>query len=271
MTGLIDTHCHIHSASAEKARGDNTLKKWHDAGETSGQKLAEGAANAGVTKLICVGTDLEDSIDALRFADTVDGCFASIGVHPHESQQYFKSNKDLVPFKELLTEKVVAIGEVGLDYYYDHSPREDQIRLLEMFLQFASDNNLPLIFHIRQAFKDFWPIYDNFKNIKGVLHSYTDNNRNLEEALQRELYIGQNGIITFSKNPDQLALAKEIPLSKLLLETDAPYLTPIPFRGKVCKPEYVKLVYEFMCDLRDENIEIMSEQISKNTHSLFKI
>jgi TatD DNase family protein len=270
MKGLTDTHCHIHAAVEN--RNDFTAKKWQDAGETDPDAMIRSAAEAGVERLICVGTDADDSRDAVDFVQSRDNCWASVGVHPHEAKIFLDNNKDLEELKSLTDKpKVVAIGEVGLDYYYEHSPRKEQVRLLEMFLQLAADRKLPVIFHIREAFDDFWPVLANFGAVNGVLHSYTSDIANLDKALDKGLYIGLNGIMTFTKEENQLEMAKAIPLDRLVVETDAPYLTPKPLRGKICKPEHIRLTAEFLSGLRNEPYEKFAETTSNNAKRLFNL
>ncbi len=273
MQGLVDTHCHIHTADSK--RSDFTVKKWHEAGETSAEGLLKSAIDAGVSKLICVGTDYEDSAEAVDFVQGKEGCWASIGVHPHEAK-HANLRKSEKMFETLIqnaqsTGKIVAIGEVGLDYYYEHSPKKEQAKLLEMFLDLAQKYDLPVIFHIREAFDDFWPILANFTKIRGVLHSFTDSEQNLKKAMERRLYVGLNGIMTFTKDGSQLDMAKKVPLEHLLLETDAPYLAPKPLRGKVCKPEYVSLVYEFLIKLRGEDEGTFVDAVNANSKKLFGV
>jgi len=275
---LVDTHCHIHTANS--SRDDHTVEKWHDAGEASADKLLASAKAGGIGKMICVGTDLEDSVLAVEFAAKNPGCFSAIGVHPHEAKQFLAKHKNLGEFEKLIKKQsqsppaggnIVAVGEVGLDYFYEHSPKEEQKQLLEMFLGLAQTYDLPMIFHVREAFDDFWPILANFNKIRGVLHSFTSTEENLRKALAKDLYIGLNGIMTFTKDHRQLETAKKIPLERLLLETDAPYLAPKPMRGKVCKPEHVSFTYDFLSDLRGDNKNIFKRQIANNTDSLFKL
>lgn len=270
MKGLVDTHCHIHAAV--KGRMDFTARKWQDADETDPDTIINAAVGAGVDRLICVGTDFDDSQDAVAFVQNRKNCWAAVGVHPHDAQNFFEKHQDLSMFEKLTARpKVVAIGEVGLDYYYEHSPREQQLRLLEMFLTLAAAKGLPMIFHVRDAFDDFWPVFDKFKNIKGVLHSFTATQEVLDKALSRGLYIGLNGIMTFTKQHEQLEMAKAVPLDRLLVETDAPYLAPKPFRGKICKPEHAKATAEFLCQLRAEKFEDLSVRTSENASFLFRI
>jgi len=167
--------------------------------------------------------------------------------------------------------KIIAIGEIGLDYYYEHSSKTAQQIALRFQIELALQHNLPIIFHVRNAFDDFWPIFDSYKGIRGVLHSYTDTYANFEQAMARDLYIGVNGIITFTKVAEQLHIAKEAPLQKLLLETDAPFLTPQPLRGSVNEPAHVRLVAEFLADLRGESPETIATTTTQNAQTLFTL
>ena len=172
----------------------------------------------------------------------------------------------------------MAIGEIGLDYYYNNSPRETQIEGLEAQLQMAIDYNLPVSFHVRDGaagqpsvWDDFWPIFDNFPGLRGVLHSFTDTRDNLEKGFSRNLYVGLNGISTFTKDQLQKELFASIPLERLLLETDAPFLTPAPFRGNINKPEYVRLVAEYWAKQRNIDFDVLSQATLHNTKELFGI
>lgn len=254
---LVDTHCHIHS---------------NDYGADADEVIA-GAVLEGVTRMICVGTDAGDSKRAVEFAREHDRCWASFGIHPHEAANFIPKIHDREQMVQILglvgDAKVVAIGECGLDYYYDHSPKADQQKILRFQLELAVKHDLPVIFHVREAFSDFWPIFDEFPSVRGVIHSFTDTNRVLEQALSRGLYIGLNGIMTFTKDQNQLEMACLVPLEKLLLETDAPYLTPKPFRGTICQPKYVRVTAEFLADLRGESLGDLANSTSINAGNLF--
>lgn len=301
---LIDTHCHIHDADYPLPV-DDVLVRAHE---------------AGVGKMICVGTDERSSADALKLAAAHDNLFAAIGVHPHETKegwgeiaslasQHDKtmslpvSNLAALPLSEgsafpvgarqerkldqlapsgpevsgmggrgdEKASKLVAIGEIGLDYFYTHSSREMQIQALEEQLQVALDHHFPVIFHVREAFDDFWPIFDNFIGIRGELHSFTDNQANLEQGLKRGLYVGVNGISTFTKDEAQKELFAHIPLEKLLLETDAPFLTPTPKRGTVNEPAFVSYVARHHATIRGISPEEIAKATSTNASTLFAI
>lgn len=247
---FVDTHCHIHDAQYP----------------LDPLAALSRAREADVRQLICVGTDQPSSAAAIAFAALHEGVFATVGVHPHDSKDGYV---DILQWAG--QPKLVAVGEIGLDYFYDHSPREVQIPILEAQMQFALDQNLPIVFHVREAFNDFWPIFDNFKGIRGELHSFTDTQANLEAGLSRGLYIGVNGISTFTKDEAQQASYASIPLSKLLLETDAPFLTPAPFRGKVNEPAFVRTIAEFQAAQRGCSLEAIADATTANARELFAL
>jgi len=246
---LIDTHCHIHEDDYP-----------HDA-----QEVLARAADAGVQSMICVGTSEQSSRRAVAFADQHEEVFAAIGVHPHESHGGWGE------IAQLAHKKPVAIGEIGLDYYYNHSPRGVQHEALQSQIETALAYDVPIIFHVRDAFDDFWPIFDNFHGIRGVLHSFTDTAVQRDEALKRGLFIGVNGISTFTKDTAQQAMFASIPLERLLLETDAPFLTPIPLRGKVNEPAYVRHVAVFAAASRGVDFEHVARVTTENARQLFAI
>lgn len=246
---LIDTHCHIHESDYPLAWKEVLIR----------------ANDANVTKMICVGTSEQSSKDAIAFARNHDNCYATVGVHPHDTKDGYEV------IAELARQNVVAIGEIGLDYYYNHSSREVQIAALESQIQTALDNNLPIIFHVRDAFEDFWPIFDNFHGIRGELHCFTDNQSNLDKGFERGLYVGVNGISTFTKDSAQQKLFATIPLDKLLLETDAPFLTPTPYRGTINEPAFVSRIAEHHAQLRGVTLEEVAAATTANANSLFKL
>lgn len=248
---LVDTHCHIHESDYPLPIID----------------VLQRASDEGVTKMVCVGTSVQSSVDALKFVREHPECYAAIGIHPHETKDGYGEIAQLA----IGAEKLVAIGEIGLDYFYTHSPRAVQIQALESQIQTALDHDLPIIFHVREAFDDFWPIFDNFHGVRGVLHSFTDIQVNLEQGLKRDLYIGVNGISTFTKDSAQKQLFSSIPLEKLMFETDAPFLTPVPKRGTVNEPAFVSYIAGFHASDRGITPTEIAQATTANASALFAL
>lgn len=272
---MADSHCHIQSVGASDGEA-MTRELWAKAGVTDADAVIGRAHEAGVTRLVCVGCDLEDSRLAVTFVENRDDCRASIGIHPHESKRYAGEASVQAALYELAgLPKVVAVGECGLDYFYTHSSKEDQSALLRLQIEVALERNLPMIFHVREAFDDFWPVFEEYqrgsRHIRGVLHSFTDTAANLERALGHGLYIGVNGIATFTKKPEQLAVYRAIPSDKLLLETDAPFLTPSPYRGTICEPYHIRTIAEFLAKERGTSVSSLAAATTHNTRHLFDI
>ena len=291
---LVDTHCHIQSS--DKLTGDGgeavTRAMWAKLDHPSGNELIARANEHDVKELICVGCSLPDSQLAVDFVAGRANCYAAIGIHPHEAKDYIFDGGDvkqdgsmnsppldmakLDQFAALATsDKVVAVGECGLDYFYQHSDPASQAAILKFQIKLALEHDLPLIFHIRDALDDFWPIFDALnssdKPIRGVLHSFTDSQANLDKALERGLYIGVNGIVTFTRSESQLEMYKSIPLSRLILETDSPFLTPSPCRGSICEPYHISVTAEFLANLRKIDLSDLAAATTANAHNLFNL
>jgi len=269
---FVDTHCHIQSIDNEFTER-STRELWKK-GHTNANDLILNAKNDGVKTLITVGCDLKDSKAALEFASQHENVYASIGIHPHEAKEYISKNQK-TEFASLIgSNKLVAIGECGLDYFYNHSDKKDQLKTISDQIELALEHDLPLIFHVRDAFEDFWPLFNSLnssnKPIRGVLHSYTDSTANLDKAISNNLFIGVNGIATFAKE-HQLEMYKAIPLNNMLLETDSPFLTPVPFRGRINEPKNVRIIAEFLAKLRGEQLDEISRLTSTNAKSLFNL
>ena len=253
---FTDTHCHIHEESYVEA--ESALQR---------------AYEAGIERLICVGTDEKTSEEAVSFASKHENTWASVGLHPHDAKTgltAIQKLEDLIKNdKNPHVGKIVAVGECGLDYFYTHSPQEQQVKILEAQLDLASRYTLPVIFHVREAFADFWPIFDSFQGLRGVLHSFTDDQSNLEKGLARGLYVGVNGISTFTKDENQSAMFAAIPTDRLLFETDAPFLTPKPHRGTVNEPAFITHVAQHIANLQSINLEELSRATERNATTLF--
>lgn len=263
---VIDTHCHIHDSEfATKF-------------EFTPVELLNRAKEAGVSHLICVGTSVRSSLEAQKFADSNKNCFFSIALHPHEAEnltvEEIRSQvSTLMNLAINNPQKLVAIGECGLDYYYhnDKKVREKQKLLFRLHIDMALKLGLPLIFHVRDAFEDFFSIIDEYSGIRGVVHSFSATEVELRGVIARDLYVGLNGIMTFTKDEKQLDSAKLVPANKLVLETDAPYLTPVPFRGTINEPKHVILITKFLSELRSESQAFLAKQTTENAKKLFNL
>ncbi len=270
---LFDTHCHIQSAGL--AGGERTTRElWAKDDNITINDLVERAREAGVTRMMCVGCDIADSELAIACAGDREGLFASIGIHPHEAQHVAGKPEQKQAFAALATSpKVAAVGECGLDYFYTHSPRDTQLEILKFQLDLAVEHDLPLIFHVREAFDDFWPLLESYTSgsIRGVLHSFTDSLENMQRAVASGLYIGVNGIATFVKEEEKRVMYRTIPLDSLLLETDAPFLTPTPYRGTINEPKHIRTIAEFLESIRSESQNDIAEATTRNARALFSV
>ena len=221
--------------------------------------------------MVIVGCDFEDSCEALGLAEDFSqfGLFASIGVHPHEAKRY-----DSVPeeFSRLVNSKrVVAVGEIGLDYHYDHSPKEDQRRMFEAQLDFAYEHNMPVILHIREAMQDAMNILKYHRGLKLLFHCYSGGLEYLEQVLEMEGMCAFGGAVTWTgKAGDELReVMRHVPIDSLLTETDSPYMTPVPFRGKRNEPAYITYVYETIAAERNMSLEELQAKIETNAQRFF--
>lgn len=253
---FIDTHCHLHDPEfftpAEQA------------------EILEKCQKAGVEELICIGTSHEDSLIARDFAEKNENVFWAYGVHPSElydrtlemppSGSMEKGNLAI----EASEKKPVAIGEVGLEYHYYQDNHDAQIRLLNEMIQLAVNNDLPLIFHVREGFDDFFPTVDNFHGLRGVVHSFSDNKKNLRKILERDFYVGVNGMATYSTLPLP-------PLERTLLETDAPFLAPAPHRGEKNSPAFIPNVARFLAERYGVGVKEVAKITTENAERVFRL
>ena len=253
---LIDSHCHINS---EEMRFE-------------ARTILNRANLTGVKKIINIGCDFEDSCEAVALTDSYPqfDLYASVGIHPHEAKRYEKIPDE---FQRLIkNNKVVAIGEIGLDYHYDNSPREIQKKIFELQLKFAEKNKMPVILHIRDAMEDAMKILREYSNLDLLFHCYSGGLEYLDEILEKKSMCAFGGALTWnSKNSDELRkVVKEIPIENILLETDSPYMAPVPFRGKRNEPAYIKYVYETVAHEKNINVEDLEKQIEINAKNFFK-
>ncbi len=253
---LVDTHCHL---------------QFKDLAENIDSVL-DRASRAGVGRMICVGTNLQDSQIAVDTAAKYPNVWAAVGAHPHDGSD-FAQTKDATQMLNKLSKspRVVAVGEIGLDYYHEHTDRALQTKMLKAQIEATLEAGLPYIFHVRDAFSAFWTIVDDYPIKKAVVHSFTAGTKTLNKILERGWYVGLNGIMTFTRDQAQLDAAKAVPRDRLLVETDAPFLAPAPERAKVCEPKHVKVTAEFLADLRGESLEELATITTANAIKLFNL
>lgn len=234
--------------------------------------VVERAREAGVRRIMNPGVDLPSSRKAVALADQFKEIYAAVGVHPHGARSV--SGGELKELKALARHpKVKAIGEIGLDYYHDYSPPEAQQKVFRQQLEMAAELGLPVIVHCREAQTDVMAILTGWANIaegrRGVLHSYSGHLAQSRRAVEMGFYLGLTGPITFPKADELRRVAAAVPLERLLIETDAPYLTPAPHRGRRNEPAYVRYVAETLSDVRGESVESVAEGTTANAALLF--
>jgi len=254
---LIDTHTHLDDARYNDDR----------------EAMIARAREAGVEAFVTIGCDLATSQAAVALASQHHFVYASIGVHPHEVKHISESWYD--EFRRLVkNKKVVAYGEIGLDYHYNHSsPKEQRERCREQ-IQLARELNLPIIIHTREAQDDTMTILKEEKasEIGGVFHCFSGDAWLAKEALDLGFYLSFSGILTFQNATMLRDIAKHTPLDRMLIETDCPYLTPVPYRGKRNEPAYVAYVAQQLAAIHPElSLEQIEQRTTENAKRLFRI
>jgi len=251
---LIDTHAHLHFPQFDNDR-ERVIKECQ-------HKL---------DAVITVGCNLEDSMKAVKLADENDKIYASVGIHPHDAKNY--SIKDLTELSKLAKNgKVVALGEMGLDFYRNISPRDKQFEIFKAQIELARELDLPVIIHTREASEEMAKFIDDFaEGVKGVIHCFNGNIHLMESALKKGFYISYAGPITYPKNSKLRETLKSVPSSRLLSETDSPYLSPQKFRGKRNKPPYVAYVLKEISEYLKVNFSDIDRITTVNAKRLFNI
>ena len=223
----------------------------------------------GVNRYICVGTNINDSLLSLDISKKFENVFCSAGVHPHDSQNV---DKDYIQQIELMmkSKKMIAIGEIGLDYFRNISSKKIQIKVFHELLQLADNIKKPIIFHNRDADKDIIDTLSCYPNVIGVSHCFSSTLSTAKKLLDIGYYISFSGNLTF-KNSTLPSVAKYLPLNRLLVETDSPYLSPEPFRGKSNEPGRTRYVAEKLAEIHNISFESIANQTTKNINKLFSI
>ena len=243
----VDNHCHIENS--DEGRGE-----------------VERAKGLGVKKLINVGTDLETSRDAIAFSQEFpDSVFSTAGVHPHEA------SKGLAGIKELLEDpKVVAVGECGLDYHYNYSPPTAQRAVFAEHIDLAHEFDLPLVIHARDAWDETFEILKSKEPpSRTVFHCFTGGPKEAEKALNLGALLSFSGIVTFKNAQENLEAMLETPIDRFMIETDSPYLAPVPLRGRQNSPSNLPIIGQFLAEQREVDLETLSEQVWLTTHIFY--
>jgi TatD DNase family protein len=252
---MIDTHAHLDFPQYDKDR----------------DKVIEEAFASGLKAIINIGVDLDSSEKSIKLAERYKNIYATVGFHPHDAS---KLNDNTFNELEKLAShpKVVAIGEIGLDFYRNLSPEEIQIKAFKEQIELAKKFKLPIIVHIRNAYKKALEILsENGRGLKGVLHCFSGDENEAREALKMGFYLSFNGTLTY-RNSKSAELVKKIPLSSILVETDCPYLTPEPLRGKRNEPKLVRLVTQKIAELSGSNsFNELDEVFTQNAVEFFNL
>ena len=251
---FIDSHCHLN----------------HDQFENDLAAAITRAEPAGVNRMIVVGFDLDSSERAVELAESHPSLFAAVAVHPHDAKTYDSAAESRI--RELASsERVVAIGEIGLDFHYDFSEREEQGAAFRSQLALATELELPVIIHCREAYPETLDVLEECLNREagGVMHCWAGGSEDARRALALGMYLGFGGVVTF-KNADSVReVLAATPLDRVLLETDAPYLAPIPYRGKRNEPSYVPLIAQRVAEEVGSNPSVIEQTTTENTIRLF--
>lgn len=253
---LFDTHVHLNARQYTEDR----------------EEVIQRAFDNGVSHMVVVGFDRETIPLALEIAEKHESIYAAIGWHPVDAIDC--TDDDLTWIENLTSHpKVVALGEMGLDYHWDKSPKEIQKEVFRKQIQLAKKVNLPIVIHNREATEDIIQILqeENAKEVGGIMHCYNDSVEYVQTCLDMNFYISLGGPVTFKNAPLPKEVAKEVPIERLLIETDAPFLAPHPYRGKRNEPAYVKLVAEKIAELREISLAELGKRTTENAFNLFEI
>ncbi len=246
---LFDSHCHVH---------DDRMPGGTD-------EAVAVAREAGVATMITVGCDRDTSRAAIAAAERHDDVWATVGVHPHEAVRGVDSVVDLIDHP-----RVVAIGEAGFDFYYEHSPRAAQAEAFAAQIHLAHEHGLPLVIHTRDAWADTFEVLDaEGVPERTVFHCFTGGQTEARACLERGAFVSFSGIVTFKSATDVQAAARLVPADRLLVETDAPYLAPVPHRGRPNQPAWVACTAQFIADLRDIPAAELAETTFENGLAAF--
>lgn len=261
---LIDTHCHLDFSSFDQDRVE----------------VIHRACDHGVKWLINPGINLESSRKAISLTEQFPEVLAAVGVHPNEALTWDDATLDELE-RLAVHPRVVAIGEIGLDYYRDYSPRDRQVHIFKEQLRLAARSGLPVIIHNRQATEDLFVILADWRSYvvetspklierPGVLHSFSDDEQAAQKAVEMGYYLGIGGPITYPRAARLRSVVTSLDITKILLETDSPFLPPHPYRGKRNEPVNITMIAEKISEIRIESLDTISRQACLNARNLFQ-
>ena len=253
-TPIIETHCHLDYLDEEQL--DSTLQQSRD---------------VGIERIITIAVSPDNLDKVLALTKKAPDIWGTQGIHPHEAES-FNAEVDQRIRAGCADQKILAVGEIGLDYFYDHADRAVQRKAFEQQLQTAVDLDLPVVIHTREADEDMRDILENFNGSltrKGVIHSFTSGMPLAEYCLAQGFMLGFNGIATFNQADNVREVVAATPLTQLLLETDAPYLTPVPYRGKTNAPYYLPFIAERLAQVKEVPVEELLRQAYSNSEAVF--
>lgn len=252
-TNIFDTHAHYDDSRFDDDR----------------DILIPSLKEKGVTNIINCGCDLKSSLSTIALSEKYDFVYAAVGVHAHEAEEATES--DLKKISELYRhERVKAVGEIGLDYHYDFSPRDRQIEIFERQIQLAKELELPIIVHDREAHEDTMNLLKKYRP-KGVVHCFSGSAEMAKEIVKLGMYIGMGGAVTFKNARRPVEVMEYLPIEFLLLETDAPYMTPVPFRGQRCDSAHIACTAEKIAEIKGIDVQELIDVCNVNGKRLFGV
>ena len=250
---IIDTHMHLYDKKFDEIRED-----------VINESLA-----SGITKMIACGCDYETSLKCIELAEKYDFIYAAVGIHPSEAHKMDYEDLSWI-YKLAKHKKVVAIGEIGLDYYWDKTYIDIQKNIFIKQIQIAKELDLPIIVHSRDSINDTYTILKD-NRVNGVLHCFSGSLEMAREFVKLGYYLGVGGVLTFNNSKEIKKVVEEISLDKLLTETDAPYLAPVPFRGTINKPAYIPYIIKKIAEIKNIDVVKAENKLYQNAHDLFKL
>jgi len=252
MLDLTDSHCHLNNLDF----GDET------------DAVVQRALDAGVSRLVTIGTRLENTAELVALAHKYPNVFATVGVHPEYVAER-EVSADEIAQAAASDEKIIALGEAGFDYFYDPNTKEAQRKLFKNHLIAARKTGLPLVIHTRCAEQDTIDALSEFPDVTGVLHCFSSNAALAKFGLEQGWYLSASGILTFKKAQEIRDIFADVPLNRLLVETDAPYLAPVPYRGKRNEPSFVVKTAEMLAEIKGVSLEELAKITTENFLTLF--